>query len=215
MKCGVEGRIIHLSFKPFTIGETFPFSSDYAIVVADSGEKAKKSEGAGRIYNSRIEDYESALETIRSRFPDRSFQEFRDIAKLPEAECARVLSVLKGSVRNIATYGVEECRRAEKCTELLRYGDYEGLGEMMKESHDGDRIGGGKYECSTVKIDCLCDRLNAMPGVLGSEIVGAGLGGSFIALVRRESVETVLEFLRGEGIKAIATVPSGGSKTRF
>lgn len=215
MKCSLPGKIIHLGFKPFTIGETFPFSPDYAIVIADSGEKAKKSESAGRIYNSRIEDYEAAIEIIRGRFPEHSFPEFRDIAKLPDGELEKVLAVLKGSVRNIATYGVEECRRAEKCTELLRYGDYEGLGNLMKESHDGDRIGGGKYECSTAKIDAMCDALNAMPGVLGSEIVGAGLGGSFIALVRKEAVAPVLAFLESKGISAISSFPSGGSRVVF
>ena len=115
---------------------------------------------------------------------------------------------------------------------------------MMKVSHDGDRlveetfsdrrleelaareydpalIGGG-YNCSTPAIDALCDLLNATPGVLGSQIVGAGLGGCIVALVRKESAPAVLELLgreyydkNGYPHSAHVFVPSSGSAVLF
>ena len=117
-------------------------------------------------------------------------------------------------VRGVALYGVSECVRAERTIELLKQSKYKELGELMKISHNGDRIGGarvtdellktlikenrdvayecGKYDCSTEQIDELCDILNATDGVLGSEIAGAGLGGCVVALVEKAKADKII-----------------------
>ena len=91
------------------------------------------------------------------------------------------------------------------------------LGEMMRISHDGDRIAQrsfpdemletlaksnapawrecGSYLCSTERIDEMCDLLNETKGVLGCSIVGAGLGGSVIVLVEAKSVDAAMAAL--------------------
>ena len=100
----------------------------------------------------------------------------------------------------------------------LEAGDYPLVGAMMTRSHDGDRVAGatltdayldglaardadialecGAYGCSTPRIDALCDLLDATPGVLGSELVGAGLGGCVVALVEKSSAEAIIDTLR-------------------
>ena len=120
-------------------------------------------------------------------------------------------------LRGVALYGISECVRAERCMQLLNEGRYADLGEMMKISHNGDRVGGAKitdelldalveqnadvalqcgaYDCSTPQIDYLCDVLNATDGVLGSEIVGAGLGGCVVALVEKAKANTVIDVI--------------------
>ena len=87
----------------------------------------------------------------------------------------------------------------------------------MKISHDGDRLTGlkvtdemlerlesenadislqyGAYDCSTPEIDYLCDTLNETDGVLGSELVGAGLGGCVIALVEKAKAEGIIDVI--------------------
>ena len=99
--------------------------------------------------------------------------------------------------------------------QLLNEGKYQELGELMKISHNGDRLGGAKitdemldtlaqqnadvalqcgtYDCSTQQIDYLCDVLNGVDGVLGSEIVGAGLGGCVVALVEKAKANTIID----------------------
>lgn len=123
-------------------------------------------------------------------------------------------------LRGVALYGISECARSEACMEALNDGDYVRLGEMMKISHNGDRKTGlhvtdamldeladantefalqyGAYDCSTERIDGLCDLLNATDGVLGSELVGAGLGGCVIALVEKAKAESIIEVLNRE-----------------
>lgn len=215
MKCAQAGYITHLLFKPFSIGECVPFPSDYAIVVVESGEQAKKAEGARETFNARVADYETALAEIRRHYPELPLTYFRDIAFLPEADRTKALACLTGTVRGVATFGVKECRRAEACVDLLKRGDFVSLGEMMKDSHDGDRLGRGEYECSTTRIDALCDSLNAMEGVLGSQLVGAGLGGCVIALAKKSATECVLADLAASGFKAYVSEPSAGSRVEW
>lgn len=118
-------------------------------------------------------------------------------------------------LRNVALYGISECERAEHFMSLLKAEDYASIGLMMKTSHNGDRLGvqnisdsyleqliqnntpfaqvSGSYNCSTGEIDYLCDLLNSTDGVLGSELVGAGLGGCVIALIEKEKSAAVID----------------------
>ena len=215
MKCARPGCVTHLKFKPFDIGEVVPFPSEYSVIVIDSGEQAKKSEGARETFNARIRDYETAFNDIKRHYPDLPITYFRDIAFLPDKDREKALACLSGSVKGVATFGVKECRRAEECLELLKSGDFAGLGAMMKDSHDGDRLGTGEYECSTKKIDALCDWLNAMSGVLGSQLVGAGLGGCVIALVKAGSAQTVIDDLTKNGYHSFVCNPAKGSSVEY
>lgn len=146
----------------------------------------------------------------------------------------------KYDLRGVALFGISECVRSKKCIEALISGDYVGLGNLMKISHDGDRLmglhltddllkklmeenvpleqQGGAYGCSTEQIDGLSDLLNATDGVLGSQIIGAGLGGCVAALVKKESIEHVIAVLNrdyydkyGYEHAAVAYTPSSGS----
>lgn len=215
MKCSREGMVTHLKFKPFEIGEVVPFPRDYSILVVESGEQAKKSEGAREIFNARIRDYELAFAEIKRHHPELPIVYFRDLAFLPEKDRAKALKCLSGTLKGVATFGVKECQRAEKCVELLKNGDFAAFGAMMKDSHDGDRLGRGEYECSTKRIDALCDRLNATPGVLGSQLVGAGLGGCVIALVKADSAQAVIDDLTRNGYNSFVCNPAKGSSVEY
>ncbi len=123
-------------------------------------------------------------------------------------------------LRGVALYGISECLRAERCMDILESDNYAEFGEMMKISHDGDRLDGmdvsesvirahmeaqtdlaklpGAYACSTALIDELCDLLNASEGVLGSSLVGAGLGGCVIALCKKEMADGIIEKINSQ-----------------
>lgn len=51
----------------------------------------------------------------------------------------------------------------------------------------------GEYGCSTYKIDMLVDIASKVPGVLGAQVAGAGLGGCVIALVEEDKVDALKE----------------------
>ncbi|MBQ7651010.1 MAG: hypothetical protein IJS15_08620, partial [Victivallales bacterium] len=274
MKCGRKGAITQLLFKPFSVGISVPFSGDYAVIVADSLQHAKKSEGSKDTFNAKVATYEFAFMLLRKRYPQRGWREFRELAEVtPQNDIYRMLKMIPEKVtreelrellptqrerlerlyathsdpgcydlRAVALYGISECVRASMFGQLLEKGDYALLGEMMRISHDGDRIADrsfpdaalerlaesdapvwrecGSYLCSTERIDEMCDILNGTQGVLGSSIVGAGLGGSVIALAETGSADSAIAALNSGyydkyGLPHSANVyrPGAGSMT--
>ncbi len=126
-------------------------------------------------------------------------------------------------LRGVALFGISECARSKICPDYLEREDYTGLGQLMKISQNGDRVTGGfplritdeylircaeknadvafesgAYACSVPEIDALCDMLDATDGVLGSQMLGAGLGGCLAALVEEDKAEAVIEKLNTE-----------------
>lgn len=249
MKCSKKNLITQLEFKPFKVGKSVAFSNKYAIIVADSCQKAKKSEGCKDIFNEKVASYEFALMYLKRNYSIYNFVEFRDIIKissnkkiyelikslkqkvtreeilkdLPEYK-EKILKLFEThkdpgiyDLRGVALFGVSECARAKKFIDLLENSKYDEIGEMMKISHHGDRLTGlkitdeyldelisrdedvdltyGAYACSTEKIDYLCDLLNSCDGVLGSQLVGAGLGGCVVALVEKEKANDIIEII--------------------
>ncbi len=271
MKCSRPGCVTHLDFKPFSIGNATRFPESCAVVVANSMETSKKSEGSRDKFNGQVAAYEFSFLLIKKNFPDRRLEVFRDLAEVePAAELRHMLDTLPEEVtraelrkllpesgefletvfathadpgvyrlRDVAEYGVSEIARSARFMETLAAGDYMKLGEMMKTSHDGDRVAWpegkplsgtgdtpdawhGAYACSTPRIDGLCDLLDAAPGVYGAQLVGAGLGGCVVALVEKSKAEAVLallgrEFYAKNGLppSAFVCVPSAGSGVRY
>jgi N-acetylgalactosamine kinase len=80
MKCSRKGRITHLNFKPFSIGKSVCFPDSCSVIVADSLEQSKKSEGSKDKFNARIAAYEFAFMLIKRQFPEKTLVEFRDLA---------------------------------------------------------------------------------------------------------------------------------------
>ena len=252
MKCGKAGSIVHIGFKPFEIGNHAAFLEKYAVLVANSMIRAKKSEGSRDKFNSKVAAYEIAFMILKHDFPNYDLREFRDIAKIrPYSRIYEMLKSLPETItrggarallpeykeqlerlfsthadpivyelRGVALYGISECVRAERFMDLLDDSDYKSIGEMMKTSHNGDRIRetdysdrvldrlisenadvalqSGSYGCSLSRIDELCDLLDSTEGVLGSELVGAGLGGCVIALVEKEKAPSIIQTVNEE-----------------
>ena len=266
MRCSRKGCLTHLNFKPFSIGKSVPFPPSCSVIVADSLEQSKKSEGSRDVFNARVAAYEFAFMLVKRQFPEKTLVEFRDIARGGSAdEVKRMLASIPAKVSRTdlmkllpesharlneifsthadpgaydlygtALFGVSEIVRAEMAPALLADGEFARFGELMKVSHDGDRVSGrfcgkndggglececGCYSCSTPRIDGLCDLLNSTEGVLGSEIAGAGLGGCVLVLVCKEHEDAVMKRLNEEfydklGLPRSAFVcnPSEGSK---
>ena len=93
------------------------------------------------------------------------------------------------------------------------------------ESGDPDRVErahvwaqGGGYDVSVPELDMCVDLALQVPGVLGAGLVGAGLGGSMIALVEADHADAVVDALaegyyrpRGLPVAAEIVAPVGGA----
>jgi N-acetylgalactosamine kinase len=268
MRCSKAGHIVHLNFKPFSIGKSVAFPSSCSVIVADSNELSKKSEGSKDKFNARVAAYEFAFMLIKRQFPEKTLVEFRDIAfsgtseevkrmlssipaKTTRSELLKLLPESHEKLKEIfsshadpgeydlygtALFGVSEILRAAIAPKLLDGREFVQFGDLMKISHDGDRISGipaekkgtgleyecGAYACSTQRIDALCDLMNSTDGVLGSQLAGAGLGGCVLILVENDKAESVLKRLNEEFYdrlnlphSAFICKPSEGSKVIY
>lgn len=103
----------------------------------------------------------------------------RNLAETPYADRVREASTPgTPAARHVA----EERARVDRAIECLDKGDAAGLGALMYECHASLR---DLYRCSCPEADDLVERLALTPGVLGARLVGAGFGGSVLALVSR------------------------------
>ena len=54
----------------------------------------------------------------------------------------------------------------------------------------------GAYDCSTPEIDLMVDCVTGLPGVVGAQLSGAGLGGCIMVLAHHDAVESIQDVLR-------------------
>ena len=77
-----------------------------------------------------------------------------------------------------------EIARVHEFVQALEEQRYERLGELLIQSHVSLR---DDFEVSTKEVDALVEKACSIYGCLGARIMGAGFGGSILALVRRGS----------------------------
>ena len=95
IKCGKSDSITHLSFKPFKVCESAKFSDEYAVIVANSMLKAKKSEGSKDKFNAKIASYEFGFWMLKRAFPAYRLEELRDVSKIrPYSKIYEMLKTL-------------------------------------------------------------------------------------------------------------------------
>ena len=75
-----------------------------------------------------------------------------------------------------------EIARVRAFVEALRARDFARMGELLKQSHRSLR---DDFEVSTRNVDAIVERADAIDGCYGARIMGAGFGGSIIALVEK------------------------------
>jgi galactokinase len=86
-----------------------------------------------------------------------------------------------------ARHAVSEIARVLSTVDALKSGNFTEVGKYINESHLSLRV---DYAVSCPELDVAVDA-SLSAGALGSRMVGGGFGGSAIALVRVEDVETV------------------------
>jgi len=75
-----------------------------------------------------------------------------------------------------------EIARVHAFVDALEHRDFERLGTLLKESHRSLR---DDFEVSTPHVDALVEKAWAAQGCFGARIMGAGFGGSILALIKR------------------------------
>jgi galactokinase len=136
-----------------------PFPDDLVIAVVDSG---LHHDLASTPYNERRREVEEALATIAIPLFDLD----------PADDNPRLRHV------------VTELRRVRAFTRALETGDRAQLGPLLEQTHRSLR---DDFQVSVPEIDALVERAMRIPGCLGARIMGAGFGGSVLALLEAGS----------------------------
>ena len=113
-----------------------------------------------------------------------------------------------------ARHAVTEIARVKDAVAALKASDFTTLGHLINESHISLR---DDYTVSCPELDVAVDASLAA-GALGSRMVGGGFGGSAIALIKADQIESVKEAIKRSyaehGFKAprfFTSLPSAGA----
>lgn len=101
-----------------------------------------------------------------------------------------------------------EIQRVKLFAEAMERGDLEAMGRLLGESHASLR---DDFEVSTPAVDAIVERAARAPGCLGARLMGAGFGGSILALVRTGAER---EFEHGAGQPAVFCKTADGAYAR-
>lgn len=133
-------------------------------------------------YAERRRQCETAVEVLNRRGLAIPYLAALTPERLPEALALLDDPVLRRRVRHV----VLENRRAKDAVAVLRRGEWEALGALMRASHESLR---DDYEVTGPELDTLAEAAWEVPGCLGSRMTGAGFGGATVSLVRQEAVD--------------------------
>jgi galactokinase len=123
----------------------------------------------------------------------------RGLAAAGVASCQEVTdavieaALVSETVRRRLRHVMGENARAVAAADALRRGDVAGLGRLMSASHASLR---DLHEVSTPTLDAVVEAADAVPGCAGARLVGAGFGGTAIALVARSAADACAAAMR-------------------
>ena len=198
---GKQGQALFIDCRSLEY-ELVPMPAGITVLVVDT--QAPRTL-AGSAYNERVRECAEACKLLGViSLRDVSVSQFEDQrAKLPML------------IANRAAHIVYENQRVLDAVAALRANDVAALGQLMLQSHNSLR---DLYEVSSKELDAVVEIAQAMPGVLGARMTGAGFGGCAIALVKDENaaalkaaVEREYPIKTNRTPKVYACVPSNGA----
>ena len=169
-------------------GATLPIPlPELRLLVADSGVRRRLV--AGR-YGDRRDECRRAFEAARGAgLAPSGAQALRDLAREDLPALERALDpLLFRRVRHVVT----ENARVDATALALRQGDLAAAGACLRE---GMRSLREDFAVSIDELDALCELADALPGVHGSRLTGAGFGGCTLHLVDPARAEAAAEAL--------------------
>jgi len=142
-------------------------------------------------YNRRRQESTQALEVLKKK----GIRSYKEVTKALLESCRGEMDPIP---YRRARHVITENERVRRAVESLQKDDFPGLGELLFHSHESLR---DDYEVSCPELDLLYDVGKGYPGCLGARLVGAGFGGSGIALLEKRTGEGFRKRLLAEAKK--------------
>ncbi|MBA5728435.1 galactokinase [Aerococcaceae bacterium INB8] len=179
---------------------------DYSVIDADFGDNLilimntnKQRKLSDSKYNQRRAECDKALQIIQEHKRIKNLCEL-SINDLQLIEQLLEDKMLYQRVRHVVT----ENNRTILAKEALSNGDLIKFGELLDASHESLR---NDYDVTGLELDTLVGLARQQPGVLGSRMTGAGMGGCAIALINKEEVNLAIQVITQEYTDIIGYSP--------
>jgi galactokinase len=157
---GVEGSALLIDFADLSV-RPIPVPEGAEILVVHSGEHRTLDRTP---YTARRAECEAAAYRL---------------GPLGRLGADAMLGLPDPLLRRRARHVVTECDRVRWCAAALGSGDLVDAGRLMSASHASLSE---DFDASTPALDALVQHLQAMPGVYGARMTGAGFGGCVVVL---------------------------------
>ena len=180
---GDPGHAIFLDTRALT-SKVAPLPATHKLIIVHSGVAHKLTDDG---YARRVAECAEARAALGvDSLSDLTMSDLGRIAGLP--------SPLDGRAKHIVT----ENDRVARAVKALEAGETAAFARLMVESHASQR---DDYEVSVPEVDALVEgALEA--GADGARLTGGGFGGSVVALVRKDLVETWCDTISSQFSKA-------------
>lgn len=152
---------------------------DYSMLVIDSRVRHTLSSGD---YNMRREEAKKALAELGKN-------SYREV-KLADVLMAR--SEISDVSYKRAMHIVSENMRVLESVDILKNSNFENLGRLLIQSHESLAF---EYEVSCEELDFIVEKLRNLTGVSGCRMIGAGFGGSVLAICEKAAVSSIISEL--------------------
>jgi galactokinase len=176
-----EGKIMLLDFKSLNHEYIDAEMDDWNWVLTDTQVRRELSQSK---YTERVNETSEALKFLMN--VDPQVKEFRDLTEIH-------LTFIDNEVwKKRLKHYITENRRVLTSAELVRKGDFEGLGKQLIMSHNSLKY---DYEVSCKELDFLVHSAITFPYCSGARMMGGGFGGCTISLVRKEGIAEFNKFI--------------------
>jgi len=165
---------------------TVPWLDGYVLAACHTGDA---HDVGGEGYRTRRAQADAALAAIAAGGSVPGRLSYRDVG-FAQAEALDSRDPL---LARRARHIVGETARAQQCAAALLDGDAARVGALMTASHASLR---DEYEVSTAALDAVVAAAVRVPGCRGARLVGAGFGGTAIALVEEGSAGACLRAMK-------------------
>jgi galactokinase len=172
-----------------------PLPGDVRLIICDTKVRHRLNSGG---YNRRRAECEEGVRLLQRC--DSAIRSLRDAA-LEDLEHAALPEVIFRRCRHVIT----ENARVARAAAALEAGDLALFGRLMCESHRSLR---DDYEVSCDELDLLVRIAEALSGVYGSRMTGAGFGGCTVSLVKSEHAAEFARIVREQYFQATGIEPA-------
>ena len=183
---GEKDQVITLNCSDLSFRTSPLHLGDYELLIIYSG-KSRTLDGSK--YNERLAECQKALEIVKKLRP-----EIKNLCSIKPDELEGLQEYFEDELLfSRLRHVVCEAWRVQESEKALKAGNLSLFGEYLKESHLSLK---NNYQVSGEELDLLFELSKSFSGCLGARMTGAGFGGSFIALVHKDSSQNFSDSLK-------------------